>query len=56
MSHEHSDLCGFCVTGELSTVKVVARYPGVDEVSFTFPLALVSGLNLYDLPREKAAG
>ncbi|KAF7378381.1 RING-type domain-containing protein [Mycena sanguinolenta] len=27
MSHVHGDVCGFCVTGELSPVKVAARYP-----------------------------
>ncbi|KAJ7912609.1 hypothetical protein B0H13DRAFT_2474704 [Mycena leptocephala] len=31
MSHEHGDLCGFCVTGEVSPTKVAAQWPGNDE-------------------------
>ncbi|KAJ6615160.1 hypothetical protein B0H10DRAFT_1880092 [Mycena sp. CBHHK59/15] len=31
MSHEHSDVCGFCFTGEVSPIRIAKRYPGVDE-------------------------
>ncbi|KAJ7635094.1 hypothetical protein FB45DRAFT_743151 [Roridomyces roridus] len=31
MSHEHSDLCGICVPGDLSVETVRATFPGVDE-------------------------
>jgi hypothetical protein len=41
MSHEHSDLCGFCVTGEVSPAKVATRYPDVDEVIMRINVELV---------------
>ncbi|KAF8202650.1 hypothetical protein K438DRAFT_2015248 [Mycena galopus ATCC 62051] len=30
MSHIHGDVCGFCVSGELSPAKVAAQYPKID--------------------------